>query len=112
MHYPMLIIVATQALFTSSDFLGRTYMHKYGFCSAAFLSWWFALYFFIRTVAMFGQLYIFSVTPLGKTMALFGAVSIVLSNGLGFLFLKEVLPPLAYVGISLAVIAFIIMSVK
>jgi hypothetical protein len=66
-------------------------MTKYGFKPAAFFSVWFGLYFLLRTVAMFGQLYIFTTIELGKTMALFGAVSIILSNLLGFLILKEVL---------------------
>ena len=46
---------------------------------------------------MFGQLYVFSVIELGKTMALFGATSIVLANVLGFLVLKETLSLEAYI---------------
>jgi hypothetical protein len=42
---------------------------------------------------MFGQLYVFTAIDLGKTMALFGAFSIILANSLGFLVLKEVLSP-------------------
>jgi hypothetical protein len=61
---------------------------------------------------MFGQLYIFTTTELGKTMALFGAVSIILSNLLGFLVLKEVLPVGVYVGVSFAVVAFLILAVS
>ncbi|MBN1386476.1 hypothetical protein JW968_05895 [Candidatus Woesearchaeota archaeon] len=43
-------------------------------------------------------------------MALFGAVSIMLANLLGFLVLKEVLNPWAYVGVTLAVVAFIVLA--
>lgn len=60
---------------------------------------------------MFGQLYIFTNTELGKTMALFGAISIILSNLLGFFILKEILPVGVYVGVSLAVVAFLILAV-
>lgn len=106
---PVIILVASQMLYTTGDFMGRVYMARYGFCTAAFLSWWFAVYFILRTIAMFGQLYVFTTIPLGKTMALFGAVSILLSNVLGFLLLKEVLSPTAYVGVTLAIVAFVIL---
>ncbi|MDD3156254.1 MAG: hypothetical protein PHP14_02410 [Candidatus Pacebacteria bacterium] len=59
---------------------------------------------------MFGQLYVFTVIELGKTMALFGAFSIILANVLGLLVLKEILSPGAYIGVSLAVIAFIVLA--
>jgi hypothetical protein len=64
-------------------------MPNYGFKIPAFFSTSFAIYFIVRNVAMFEQLYIFTTTELGKTMALFGAVSIILSNLLGFLILKR-----------------------
>ncbi len=110
MNWPIIVVVGTQILFTSSDLLARHNMPKQGFTIATFLSVWFLGYFMIRMIAMFGQLYVFTTVPLGKTMALFGAVSIMLANVLGFLVLKEVLPPGAYIGVSLAVIAFIILA--
>jgi hypothetical protein len=112
MNYSIVIIIVTQLLFTGSDLLARYNMPKFGFKISAFYSTWFAIYFIVRTVAMFGQLYIFTTIELGKTMALFGAVSIILSNLLGFLILKEVLPIGVYVGISFAVVAFLILAVS
>ncbi len=112
MNWPIIIIIATQILFTTSDLLARFYMPKQGFTLLSFLSVWFLFYFLIRIVAMFGQLYIFTVVELGKTMALFGAASIILANLLGFLVLKEVLSPFAYIGISLAVIAFVVLALS
>lgn len=112
MNYSILIIIVTQLLFTSSDLWARANMIKYGFKVSSFLSGWFLLYFIIRSVAMFGQLYIFTTIELGKTMALFGAVSIILSNLLGFFILKEVLPVGVYVGVSFAVLAFLILAVS
>jgi hypothetical protein len=112
MKFSIIIIIVTQLLFTSSDLLARYNMPKVGFKFSAFLSIWFIIYFFIRTIAMFGQLYIFTTVELGKTMALFGAVSIILSNLLGFLILKEVLPIGVYVGVSFAVVAFLILAVS
>lgn len=112
MKYSIIVIIITQLLFTGSDLLARYNMPKFGFKIAAFFSTWFIIYFLIRTIAMFGQLYIFTTIELGKTMALFGAVSIILSNLLGFLILKEVLPVGVYVGVSFAVIAFLILAVS
>jgi hypothetical protein len=77
-----------------------------------FFSWWFLVYQLIRQVAMFGQLYVFACMPLGKTMALMGAASIIISNALGFLFLKEILSPIAYEGVALATIAILIMAFR
>ncbi|HUI90822.1 MAG TPA: hypothetical protein VLX68_01110 [Chitinivibrionales bacterium] len=110
MNTPVVILVGSQLLYTAGDFMGRVYMARYGFCAAAFLSWWFAVYFIIRTIAMFGQLYVFTAVPLGKTMALLGAVSIILSNALGLLLLKEVLSPAVYIGVTLAIVAFFILA--
>jgi hypothetical protein len=112
MKYSIIVIIITQLLFTGSDLIARYNMPKLGFKAAAFFSTWFAIYLIIRTVAMFGQLYIFTTIELGKTMALFGAVSIILSNLLGLLILKEVLPVGVYVGVSFAVIAFLILAVS
>lgn len=84
-------------------------MPKQGFVLATFFSGWFLAYFSIRIIAMFGQLYVFTTIELGKTMAMFGAVSIMTANMLGFLVLKEVLSPGAYMGISLAVVAYIVL---
>jgi hypothetical protein len=112
MNMPLLVLIGCQLLFSIGDFMGRVYMVRYGFTAAAFMTWWFAGYFLIKSVAMVGQLYVFTAFPLGKTMALFGAVSILLSNVLGFLLLKEVLSPAAYAGVSLAILAFIVMMFR
>ena len=111
MNFSILIIIISQLLFTRSDLLARANMTKYGFKFSTFFSIWFIFYFLIRNIAMFGQLYVFTSTELGKTMALFGAISIVLSNLLGFLILKEVLPIGVYVGVSFAIAAFLILAI-
>ncbi len=112
MNWPLTVLVGAQLLFTTSDLLARYYMPKQGFSLPTFLSAWFVAYFLIRIVAMFGQLYVFTSIELGKSMALFGAVSIVLANVLGFLVLKEVLSPTAYIGVVIAVIAFLVLALK
>lgn len=109
---PIVIIVATQLLFTSSDLIARANMRRSAFALSTFLSLWFLAYFVIRQVAMFGQLYVFSTLQLGKTMAIFGATSLVLVNVLGYLLLGEVLSGQAYVGVVLAVTAFIVLALS
>ena len=106
------ILLGTQLLYSVSDFMGRAYLARYGFKAAAFLSLWFMIYLVIRQVAMVGQLYLFAHVPLGKSMAMLGAASIVLSNLLGWLFLGEVLSAASYVGVFLAVTAILIMVVR
>jgi len=110
MNWPIIVIIGTQLLFTTSDLLARGNMPKQGFVFSTFLSGWFLVYFILRLIAMFGQLYVFTAINLGRTMGLFGAVSLVLSNLLGFLVLKEVLTPGQYVGIVFAITSFLILS--
>lgn len=110
MNWAIITIIWTQLLFTTSDLLARAYMPKQWFALATFLSGWFLLYFVIRMVAMFWQLYVFTIIDLWKTMALFGAISIILANLLWFLVLKEILSPGAYIGVTLAVIAFVVIA--
>lgn len=106
----LFILIGTQALFSASDFMGRYFMQKDGFTAAAFQQWWFIVYFLIRTLAMFGMLYVFATVPLGKTMALLGASSIVVANVLGLLVLREAMSVHIYIGVVLAIIAFFILA--
>jgi len=110
--YPAIVLIITQILFTSGDLLARTNMKVYGFTWAAFLAPWFWVYLFIRQIATFGQLWVFTQNELGKAMAMFGAVSIVLSNVLAFFLLKETLSTTAYLGISCAILAFVLMAFR
>jgi len=109
---PVLVVVATQLLFTTGDLIARANMRHSPFALSTFLNWWFLVYFLIRQAAMFGQLYVFSALQLGKTMALFGATSIVVVNVLGILLLSEVLSTQAYLAIALVVFAFILLSMS
>jgi multidrug transporter EmrE-like cation transporter len=87
-------------------------MSRLGFTTTAFLSWWFVVYFLLRAVAMFIQLYILSSVELGKTAALFAAAAIIVANLMGILVLKEILSPITYVGIALAITAVLLLSLK
>jgi multidrug transporter EmrE-like cation transporter len=109
---PVLVIVATQLLFTTGDLIARANMRHSPFTLSTFLSWWFLVYFLIRQVAMFGQLYALSALQIGKTMALFSATSLVVVNVLGILLLGEVLSTQAYLAIALVVFAFILLSMS
>ena len=108
---PVVIVIVSQLLFTAGDLLARGHV-KDNFTVANFLTGWFAAYLLLRTVATFAQLYVLSTVEIGKTIALFGASSIVIANALGWLVLREVLSPITYVGISLAVLAFLVISWK
>jgi uncharacterized membrane protein len=107
---PVLAIVATQLLFTTGDLIARANMRQSPCALSTFLSGWFLLYFLIRQAAMFGQLYVFSALQLGKTMAFFGATSIVVVNTLGVLLLGEVLSLQAYLAIGLVVLGFLVLA--
>ncbi len=109
---PVFILIGTQCLYTLSDVLGRTYMARYGFKLSTFISLWFLVYMLVRQLATFGQVYVFANIQLGKTMAMFGAVSIVLSNIIGLFYLGEKISPASYFGICLAILAFIVMGFK
>ena len=109
MNLNLAIVIASQALFTAGDLLARKHLRG-DFTVANFLSAWFVAYLVFRSVATFGQLYVLSTIDLGKTMALFGAASVMIANVLGWLVLQEVLPPIAYVGVALAVLALVVMS--
>jgi multidrug transporter EmrE-like cation transporter len=109
---PILVIVVVQFMFTVSDVIGRHLMTTSGFTPQTFLSAWFFLFVLIRNIAMFGQLYVFSKLELGHMMAITGAVSIVLANVLGFLFFREVLSTQAYIGVVVAIMAFVILAVR
>ncbi len=110
MNTSLLILIGTQVLFSASDLIGRAFMAKHGFTLSTFLSAWFIVYFLVRTVAMFGLLYVFANIQLGRSMALFGVASIVSANVLGFLVLRETLNMAAYMGVMIAIIAFLVLA--
>jgi multidrug transporter EmrE-like cation transporter len=107
---PLVIVVGTQLLFSVGDLMARANMRRHGFTAAAFLNLTFLVYILSRQVATVGQLYVLATVPIGRTMALFGAVSIILANVLGVLLLGDFVSPRAYAGIALAVLAFVVMS--
>lgn len=107
---PAFIIVGSQLLFSISDVIGRAAMKTHGFKPAAFFTGWFVLYTLIRQIAVFGQLYIFSAMDLGRSVALFGAGSIVIGNLVGFFYFREALSLPVYVGVSLAIAAFLALA--
>jgi uncharacterized membrane protein len=108
---PVLVIVGTQLLFTAGDLLARANMRHSPFALSTFFNWWFVIYFTIRQIAMFGQLYVFSVLQVGRSMALFSATSLIVVNILGVLLLGEILSVQTYLAIGLVVLAFIVLAI-
>lgn len=109
---PVMVIVATQLLFTAGDLIARANMRHSPFSLSTFLSGWFVVYFLIRQVAMFGQLYVFSALQIGRSMALFSATSIVAVNILGILLLGEILSVQAYLAIGFVVLGFVVLALS
>ena len=109
---PILVIVVTQLLFTAGDLIARANMRTSPFAISTFMSTWFLVYFAIRQVAMFGQLYVFSTMAIGRMMILFSACSIVLVNILGFLLLGEVLSTATYIALGLVLLAFTVLALN
>lgn len=107
---PLVALLASQSFFTISDFVARMRLRNRRFAKPALVQPWFIGFEALRIMGTFLQLYVFAHIELGKSMALFGASSIVLSNALGLLFLKEVLSARAYFGILLAVFAFLVVG--
>ena len=107
---PALIIIGAQLLFSISDVIGAKAMKAQGFTAASFFTWWFFTYTVIRQIAVFGQLYIYANMELGRTVALFGAGSIIIGNVMGFLLFKESMTLPVYVGVSLAICAFLALA--
>lgn len=109
--YAILILLVSQGLYSWSDFLARSAMKEYGFSTKAFFSSWFLLYLFIHFFAMLGQLYAFANFSLGKTSLLFAALSIIMANLLGLLFLGESITLPVYIACSLILVALIILMI-
>ncbi len=107
---PIIVLLASQSFFTISDLIARMRLRNRRFVKSALVQPWFIGFEALRITGTFLQLYVFAYVELGKSMALFGASSIVLSNALGLLFLKEVLSARAYFGIVLAVLAFLVVG--
>jgi hypothetical protein len=111
MAAPVLIVLGAQGLFTVSDFLARANMRKLGFRLRSFLQPWFAAYVPIRLVALAGQMYVISSVYIGRSGAMFGMSSLLLSNLLGLLVLREMPPPLVHLGVTLAAVGLILISI-
>ena len=109
---PLTVAVASQLLFSASDLMARSNMKAGGFTVANLLTWWFAIYMTIRQFATFGQLYVFASFEMGKTSALFGAISIALSNALGLFLLGETLSVTAYIAVALVILAFTFLALS
>jgi uncharacterized membrane protein len=108
----LFVALGTQVLFTTSDFLARAKLREQRFRWLAFVRPWFALYSLIRVVALAGGLFILANVYMGEAAAILGATSLVISNILGLLLLKEVVTLQGYVGIFLALSALVVVAIR
>lgn len=112
MKSAIIVIIFSQLIFSSGDLLARHYLGKQGFHWSTFATSWFAVYALTKVLAITGQLYVLSNVKIGPTMALFGAASITISSVLGWLLLHETLSITGYIGVSLAIISFLILALR
>lgn len=103
-------ILASQCIFLASDILGRHFMQKSGFHFSSFISLWFAIYVLIRMVATILELYVLTYTGIGKAFTLIAVTALVFTNIAGYLLFGEVYSFGVYVGISLAILAFVLIA--
>lgn len=107
----VVLVFLCQVTFSAGDFLARASLRGKPFNLATFAGPWFVLYLLLHFAALGGEMYIFHSVRLGKAMGLLAAMSIVLSNALGFLFLNETLTTIEYGGIALVLGALVLLSV-
>ena len=110
MNISLGVVLVAQILFSVSDIMGRYFMKHKGFHVDSFVSVWFAMYLLIRTAATFGQLFALAHLELGRSQTLFGVTGLVFANLVGLFFFKEALNPLAYVGVVIAIFAFLLVG--
>lgn len=107
---PIMVVAASQVLFTAGDLLARARMRQLGFHGSSFVAWWFVGYMTLRSLATFGQLWTLSRVVLGRTLPMFSASSVVLSMALSVVILKEGLGARAIAGGVLAVAALLLLA--
>ena len=108
----IIVILITQLIFSITDLLARGHLRSTNLGAASFLQPWFIWYAIIRVLTTGAQFYVFTKIDLGKTITLFSVAAIVFANILGVLFLREVLSTKDYIGVVLAIISLVILSIK
>ena len=108
----IIVILITQLIFSITDLLARGHLRSTNLGVHSFLQPWFVAYAIIRIASTGAQFYVFTKIDLGKTVTLFSVAGIIFANILGVLFLKEILSPKDYIGVILAIISLIILSIK
>lgn len=109
---PTVVLLISQGIFTATDLLGRYGMRGTGEFVEKITKPWFILFIVGHGIASVGQLYIFSRFEIGKTVALFGAVSIMMAGTLGILLLKETISVRGYFALVFAILAFCILATE
>lgn len=110
MNGSIIALIVAQLLFSFGDVLARFKMNKHGFTTTNLLSLWFLVYGVTHIAATMTQLYVFTNVELGRTITLFAVSGIVLANLTGLLLLGEVLSFWSYIGVAVALVAFLILA--
>lgn len=107
---PIVIALVAQAAYSASDVLARSELRAAGFTLPNLLRAWLVLFLVLRVGALAGQMFVFATVDLARTAVLFGVGSILVANVLGVLLLREVLSVRAYIGVVVAIAAFVIVG--
>lgn len=107
---PIVIVVATQLLFTISDFLARANLKDMPFSVSILWTRWFVAYMVIRQVATLGQLYALANIELGRSAGLFALTSLLLANAVGVFFLHDSLSARQYLGVTVGALGFLLLA--
>lgn len=98
------------ALTMAGDTLVRRHFKMADFRITKLISWWFIGYLMMKLTAIGIWVFLVSQYQIGRLVAMYGISSLLLNNVVGLFFLKEVLKPVQYVGLALAVIALALLS--
>ena len=112
MNANVLIIFGSQVLFALAGLIARSKTKGHAFTISQVLAGWFVAFLLIRLVAALAELFVLTRVDLGQTVALAGVFGLVTANVFGYLFLKETLHPLNYLGIAFAIVAIVLLSRK
>ena len=105
------LVLVTQALFTAGDVLARSKLRaEPGSFVPQLLAPWIIGNFVIRQIATLGQLYILATVELGRTASFYAVASLLIASGIGVFVLDEALSPTGYLGVALAVLAFVVLA--
>lgn len=103
-------LLVSLSLTMLGDTILRTHFKMAEFDISRLLSWWLIAYGLIKMTTIAIWLFLLSKFALGRLAAIYGISSMLLTNVVGIVFLREILSVQQYVGLLLAVIALALLA--